>query len=97
MEAGDPAFWKMLLDRVWPAPKSVETLGTRGHGFFAPLGEARGGGGGVAEERGGRRPTFPAEWCVSGSLLLGPAEPQPALATRNQSSSLIVPDKRRTV
>jgi hypothetical protein len=19
MEAGDPAFWKMLLDRVWPA------------------------------------------------------------------------------
>ena len=19
MEAGDPAFWKMLLDRIWPA------------------------------------------------------------------------------
>jgi len=27
MEAGDPAFWKMLLDRVWPAPKSVEISG----------------------------------------------------------------------
>ena len=23
MEAGDPAFWKMLLDRVWPARLEV--------------------------------------------------------------------------
>jgi hypothetical protein len=28
MEAGDPAFWKMLLDRVWPArvELSAETV-----------------------------------------------------------------------
>jgi hypothetical protein len=23
MEAGDPAFWKMLLDRVWPAKAEI--------------------------------------------------------------------------
>ena len=28
MEAGDPAFWKMLLDRVWPA--RVELTGDDG-------------------------------------------------------------------
>ena len=24
MEEGDPAFWKMLLDRVWPAKMDVD-------------------------------------------------------------------------
>jgi hypothetical protein len=28
MEAGDPAFWKMLLDRVWPA--KAELAGNEG-------------------------------------------------------------------
>ena len=28
MEAGDPAFWKMLLDRVWPA--RLEVTGEEG-------------------------------------------------------------------
>jgi hypothetical protein len=23
MEAGDPAFWKMLLDRMWPAKAEI--------------------------------------------------------------------------
>jgi hypothetical protein len=23
MEAGDPAFWKMLLDRIWPAKAEI--------------------------------------------------------------------------
>ena len=43
MEAGDPAFWKMLLDRVWPAKVelSAETEHTvefrwMGQGFDPP-------------------------------------------------------------
>ena len=28
MEEGDPAFWKMLLDRVWPTKHEVGLEGT---------------------------------------------------------------------
>jgi hypothetical protein len=38
MEAGDPAFWKMLLDRVWPA--RLELTGEDGGPLtFAALAE----------------------------------------------------------
>jgi hypothetical protein len=43
MEAGDPAFWKMLLDRVWPAKvelsaetDSVVEFRWAGQGFDPP-------------------------------------------------------------
>ena len=29
MEEGDPAFWRLLLDRVWPARHEIETTGER--------------------------------------------------------------------
>ena len=49
MEAGDPAFWKMLLDRIWPA--RVEVTGEEGGPVtFAALAQrARDGG---EDERG---------------------------------------------
>ena len=43
MEAGDPAFWKMLLDRLWPA--RVELTGEQGGAItFAALARAARGG-----------------------------------------------------
>ena len=51
MEAGDPAFWKMLLDRVWPA--RVEVTGEDGGPLtFAALAQRARDGGEI--ERGER-------------------------------------------
>ena len=47
MEAGDPAFWKMLLDRVWPA--RVEVTGEDGGPLtFAALAQRARDGGEIA-------------------------------------------------